>query len=142
MGRRKSKGREGSLASYFRGVFQENPQWLHEKSNDAMLARYRKDHGMASDAPIENKIRQNLANLKSVLRKKKRRGPRPKLDGAIPVAAPLAAMRRGPANRLETLEEMIDDCLTAAKHQDREGLHDVIQLLRRARNAVVWKLGE
>ena len=142
MARRKS--REGSLAGYFRGVFEQNPQWLHERSNDVVLARYRKDHGLVSDAPVDDKIRQNLANLKSVLRKKsrKRRGRPPKAASAIPVAKPVALTRRGPANRLETLEEMIDDCLTAAKHHDREGLHDVIQLLRRARNAVVWKLGE
>jgi hypothetical protein len=42
---------------------------------------------------------------------------------------------------LEALEERIDDCLTVAKHMDREGLDDVIRLLRNARNAVVWKLG-
>jgi hypothetical protein len=142
MAKRKSK--EGSLAGYFKGVFQSNPQWLHERSNDAVLARYRKDHGLAPDAPVENKVRQNLANLKSVLRKKarKRRGRPPKSASSVPVAKPVAAMKRGPANRLEVLEEMIDDCLTAAKHHDQEGLHDVIQMLRRARNAVVWKLGE
>jgi hypothetical protein len=44
---------------------------------------------------------------------------------------------RGPS----PIEEQIDDCLTAAKHMDREGLDDVIRLLRNARNAVVWKLG-
>jgi hypothetical protein len=37
---------------------------------------------------------------------------------------------------------MIDDCLTAAKKMDREGLDDVIRLLRNARNGVVWKLGQ
>jgi hypothetical protein len=140
----KRKGQEGTLAGYFRGLFKANPQWLHERSNDALLARYRKDHGLADDAPIEPKVRQNLANLKSVLRKKKRRrGRKPKhANGAIPVAVPAAALRRGPGNRLEALEEMIDDCYTAAKRLDRDGLHDVAQLLRKARNAVVWKLGE
>jgi hypothetical protein len=35
----------------------------------------------------------------------------------------------------------LDNCLTDAKHLDREGLDDVIRMLRNARNAVVWKLG-
>ena len=45
-------------------------------------------------------------------------------------------------NRLEMLEEQIDDCLTVAKNLDRTGLEEVIHHLRRARNKVVWKLGE
>jgi ABC-type phosphate transport system substrate-binding protein len=43
---------------------------------------------------------------------------------------------------LETPEERIDDCLTAARHLDKDGLEDVIRLLRKARNAVVWKIGQ
>jgi hypothetical protein len=43
---------------------------------------------------------------------------------------------------LESLELVIDDCLTLARKMDREGLADVIGLLRQARNAVVWKLGQ
>ena len=34
------------------------------------------------------------------------------------------------------------DVETFAKHHDREGLHEVIRILRRARNEVVWKLGQ
>jgi hypothetical protein len=41
----------------------------------------------------------------------------------------------------EQLEEQIDDCLTAARSLDREVLHNVIGLLRKARNEIVWKLG-
>jgi len=41
-----------------------------------------------------------------------------------------------------SLEEQIDDCLALAKEMDREGLVSVIALLRRARNEVVWKMGE
>jgi hypothetical protein len=47
-----------------------------------------------------------------------------------------------PSHRLEALEEQIDDCLSHAKHRDREGLQEVIRLLRRARNEVVWKMGQ
>jgi hypothetical protein len=49
---------------------------------------------------------------------------------------------RTPTRQLEALEEQIDDCLSAAKALDREGLGDVIGLLRRARNQVAWKMGQ
>jgi hypothetical protein len=147
MAKRKRKG--NSVSGYFRTVFGQRPEWLGEKSNDAILARYREDHGMAPGAEIDKKIKQNLANLKSVLRKQgrqKRRG-RPRKDavatsgGVAVLVAPVAA-RKAPASKLETLEELIDDCLTVARNQDREGLRDVILLLRKARNAVVWKIGQ
>jgi hypothetical protein len=43
---------------------------------------------------------------------------------------------------LEVLEEQIDDCLSFAKRLDKDGLADVIGLLRRARNGVVWMAGQ
>jgi hypothetical protein len=46
------------------------------------------------------------------------------------------------SHKLEALEELIDDCLSLAKHLDREGLESIIKLLRRARNEVVWKMGQ
>ena len=57
-------------------------------------------------------------------------------EGQSAVRAP----RQG--TRLELLEEQIDDCLSLAKHIDREGLSHVISLLRSARNAVVWMTGQ
>jgi hypothetical protein len=47
-----------------------------------------------------------------------------------------------PAHKLELLEEQIDDCLSLAKSLDREGLGEIIRLLRGARNKVVWKMGQ
>ena len=147
MARRKSK--PGSVSGYFREVFRQRPDWLGEKSNDAILARYREDHNIAPTGDVDKKIKQNLANLKSVLRKqarKKKRG-RPRKDSGMPVvvvaAAPVAvAVRKAPVSKLDTLEESIDDCLTYAKGMDRDAMHDVIVLLRKARNAVVWKIGQ
>jgi hypothetical protein len=145
MARRKSK--PGSVSGYFRKVFGERPDWLVGKSNDAILARYREDHGISPSAEVDRKIKQNLANLKSVLRKKgrkKKRG-RPRKDAGAPVVAAAAvavAVRKAPVSKLDALEESIDDCLTFAKGMDRDAMHDVIVLLRRARNAVVWKTGQ
>jgi hypothetical protein len=42
---------------------------------------------------------------------------------------------------LQQLEEHIDEVLGLAKHIDREGLQDVIAILRRARNEVVRRGG-
>jgi hypothetical protein len=147
MARRRRKRRGDSISGYFKQVFAERPEWLHEKSNDVILARYREDKGMAPDAPLPKNIRQNLANVKSVLRSKGKRGGAkgPGRKRGRPAAAHTAvavAVLPQVDNVLETLEEMIDDCLTVARNYDREGLHSVIQALRRARYEVVWKLGE
>ena len=127
-----------TVSGYFRRVFGENPKWLKTRSNDAVLARWLQDH--PGETQVPEKVRQNLSNVKSVLRKANRKKPgRPKKEGrpAEPTSAPRSAVRG-----LESLEEQIDECLTLAKNLDREGLSSVINLLRRARNEVVWKLGE
>jgi hypothetical protein len=124
MARKKSGA---SISSYFRELFTAHPQLLAEKSNDSIVAHYRKDHSLADDAELEATVKNNMANMKSVMRKKLRSGP-------------IRGGRSG--NRLEGLEEQIDECLTLAKTIDREGLDSVIGLLRRARNEVVWKLGQ
>ncbi len=107
-----------------------------------MLKRWLADHPDHEEVP--EKIKNNLANVKSVLRKKQRKqGGRPKADQTEAVAVVSAVARPKPAPKgLEALEEQIDDCLTFAKQLDREGLSDVIGLLRRARNTVVWKAGQ
>jgi len=138
----KKAGGGESIRSYFRKVFNENPKWIHEKSNNLIVARYRADHGLGADAAVEKRILSNLANLKSDLRKKARqgksgpRGPRAKIDQPEEVAA------NSPERILEALEVQIDDCLSAAKAIDRHGLERVIDHLRTARNLVVWKLGK
>jgi hypothetical protein len=129
----KKQGKSGSSYSYFKQLFHEHPEWLKEKSNSVITARFKADHGLAEDAVIEKKVMNNLANLKSVMRKKLRSRAAIKNVGKPIIKS---------TNRLENLEEQIDDCLTAAKTLDREGLEEVIHLLRRARNKVVWRLGE
>jgi hypothetical protein len=131
----KRKGKRGSVAGYFRQVFEAQPEWLKEKSNDPILAKYRIDHGMSADEPVDKRVKANLANLKSVLRKKSRRKGKAAVGGKA-----VAPTRSG--HRLEVLEEAIDDCLTLAKNHDRDALEHIISLLRRARNEVVWKIGE
>jgi len=138
---KRKKRRGKSLSAYFRGVFQERPHWLHETSNDLLLARYREDRGIPAEKVLAPSVRNTLANIKSKLRKEERENA----DPAKPRAADKPAMSRADdsANSLlANLEEQIDDCLTLAKNLDREGLDQVINLLRRARNGVVWKIGQ
>jgi hypothetical protein len=136
------KGETGeTTAGYFRKVFQEHPRLLSGRSNAQLLQRWLADHPDHTEVP--QSVKYSLANLKSVLRKKRRK-TKAKVENtpeAGSTQVPVAANRpKRPA--LEALEEQIDECLTFAKHHDREGLHEVIRILRRARNEVVWKLGQ
>jgi hypothetical protein len=131
-----------NVAGYFRKLFDENPQWLKERSNQALLDRWLHDHPQEKTVP--ERIKQNLSNVKSVLRKKlRKKGGRPKKEAqpAETTAAPIQVPRQY-LRRLESLEERIDGCLDFARSTDQEGLASVIAHLRRARNEVVWKLGE
>jgi hypothetical protein len=132
------------MSAYFRKVFSDKPQWLDQKSNDDVVARYRADHGMADGVDVGKSVKQTMANVKSLMRKAARGGSKVKArrgrpPGSVTMAA--AAIPTGKP-RLETLEEQIDDCMVIAKGLDREGLDHVIRLLRHARNAVVWKMGQ
>jgi hypothetical protein len=125
-----------TVSGYFRKVFAENPSWIDSRSNDQLLLRWLQDH--PGETKVPEKVRQNLSNIKSVLRKQSRKKPKPK---KVAQANP-AETHRKVVRGLGTLEEQIDECLTLAKIMDREGLANVISLLRRARNEVVWKMGE
>jgi hypothetical protein len=126
------------MSAYFKEVFAANRKLLDSRSNDELLERWLHDHpGQQAELP---RVRANLANIKSVLRQKrrKRRGAQPAAEAPGAGPAPVKIATRS----LETLEERIDDCLSQAKNLDREGLASIIHLLRRARNAVVWKMGQ
>ncbi len=143
----RAKGGEESVAGYFRKVYAENRKLLWERSNDEVLKRWLDDHPGNTEVP--SKVKQNLQNIKSVLRKedrKRRKGGRPKKSAAAPVAADSAAAvvvaETVTDSPLEGLEIAIDECMGMARLIDAESLHDVISHLRRARNAVVWMQGQ
>jgi hypothetical protein len=125
-----------NISGYFRMVFKENPALLHSRSNEVLLERWLKDHAWEKEVPA--RVKQNLANIKSILRKKSRKR---KFGGGTAEPA-VTSLRSVPSRGLESFEESIDDCLTKAKNLDRESLDNIIKLLRRARNEVVWKLGQ
>ncbi|HZT82192.1 MAG TPA: hypothetical protein VFA26_18335 [Gemmataceae bacterium] len=145
----KANGDGQTISGYFRKVFQENPKLLHGRSNQELLQRWLKDHPGEKEVP--QKVRANLSNIKSVLRKEARRkGGRPKAAAAAPQppapragqpAPGQAATNTGAPPPLEQLEEQIDECLSLAKSLGRERLSHVISMLRHARNLVVWEQG-
>lgn len=131
MAKTRRKRKKESLGGYFRSVLTENPEWLDIKSNDLMKARYEADH---PGKVFTKGTRANLANVKSVLRKKLGKGKRK--------AGKTRAAFDASVYDLEGLEVAIDDCLSAARRMDPVGLAEVIKSLRRARNNLVWKMGE
>src|SRR5205085_1121534 len=101
--------------------------------NAELLARWLTDHPGEKEVP--ERVRQNLSNVKSVLRKSLRRsGKKKQARDAAAGIAPAPAAPRQSTDALANLEEHIDEALTIAKMIDRQGLQSVISLLRRARN--------
>jgi hypothetical protein len=130
-----------TVSGYFRQVFAERPELLDARSNDELLQRWLRDHPGQKGVP--NNIRQNLSNVKSVLRKRGRTSARRRAKfeaSALPAGTAPPAPRA--SKGLALLEERIDECLTAARGLDRDALADVINHLRRARNEVVWTIGQ
>jgi hypothetical protein len=134
-----------SVAGYFRKVFEENPRLLNERSNDKLYERWLADHPGHTKVP--EKVRANLQNLKSVLRKLKGKRKPEREAAASPQAeaAPVKQERQRPARRsqdaLEALEGMIDECLFASRQLEAEGLERATTLLRQARNEVIRQAG-
>jgi hypothetical protein len=131
-----------SVAGYFRKVFRENPKLLKERSNDELYRRWLADHPGHEEVPA--KVKSGLQNIKSLLRAK--RGKKKAAKQSPAAAQPQAAIsptapRRLPAKGLQQLEEQIDEVLGLARGLDRDGLQDVIAILRRARNEVVRRGG-
>lgn len=131
--------RKQNTSGYFRAIFEERPELLDGKSNEELINRWIADHPNHTEKELR-KTKANLANLKSILRKQKRHGGG---NGRGRPAASTSGMTSFSGDpTMERLEEQIDECLTEARNLDRAGLESVIKLLRRARNEVVWKMGQ
>ena len=127
-------------AAAFRRVFTDTRSGSHTRSNDDVLARW------SSTIWAKRRCREGQADPLEREKQSPQRRPNETLctEKASPAAEPTAAAPRPHEGLrgLESLEEQIDECMTLAKNLDREGLSSVINLLRRARNEVVWKIGE
>src|ERR1700675_2952530 len=72
MAKKKAGKQNGeSVAGYFRGLHKENPGLFRERSNDKLLQRWLQDHPGVKEVP--KNVKTGLANIKSVLRSKKRK---------------------------------------------------------------------
>lgn len=129
-----------NISGYFRKIFAENPRLLKSRSNDELLDRWLADHPGTTEVPV--RVKQGLANVKSVLRSKRRKRKARKATEEAASAGTVVAKRPASKNGLIVLEEQIDECLIMARLLDVEGLDSIIQHLRLARNEVVWKMGE
>src|SRR5260370_5586713 len=72
-GRKSDQGGE-SISGYFRKIFKEKPKLLKGRSNEELLKRWLADH--PDQKAVPEKIKNNLANVKSILRKKGRKNPK------------------------------------------------------------------
>jgi hypothetical protein len=123
-----------SLSSWINKVYDERPELLEASENDEIVEVFKKQFPRRTSAKNITRLRQNVNNVKSQRKRKGAKG-----GSAGRAAAPVAAVRqsRGTGGTMQRLEERIDDVLSMARGLGSEGLGDVIQSLRAARNAVV-----
>ena len=129
-----------TTSGYFRKLFKEDPKLLKKGTNPELFRRWLQDH--PDDKEVPENVKNILSNIKTVLRnkRKRRRTAEAPAQGAAVVAASPAATR--PSGKgLERLEERIDECLAVARAMDGDGLAEVIDRLRNARNQVVRMAG-
>lgn len=128
-----------TIGQWFRRRAALNPKYLGEGRgvNSMIYADWAADHPGEELTP---RIRAYIANVKSIERGKQRKRKRQLGKTSEGQKAVHNALGTG-GSKLERLEEGIDDCLSLAKGLDREGLDEVIKLLRRARNEVVIMMG-
>jgi len=138
----KTKSPTESIQGYFRVILQENPKLLKKRSNDQLYDRWLQDHPGEKEVPVN--VRQSLANLKSILRHRrkvrrrlKESGPASPANGAHQPTVSFNVSDRG----LLQLEGQIDEALAFARHLDAAGLREIIRLLRTARNKVIVRMG-
>src|SRR5262245_15879690 len=100
--------------TYFKRILKSNPKLLEERDNETIYKRWLKDHPGHEDVPPN--IKQNLANIKSTMRKAREermarratKAPKAAPSAHAPVASPRV---RSAPQELERLEAKLDDCL-------------------------------
>jgi hypothetical protein len=137
----KTRRRKGqSISGYFRPLLIENPALLERNDNAELIEQWKRDHPNDTAKRLR-KVRQNLANLKSHLRRQARENPSLATKPALRAGdGPVVLGGEVESPGLVNLENRIDDCMYLAWRIDRAGLDHVIYHLRRARNEVVAKL--
>lgn len=136
------EGGKENTSAYFKDIFKKQPALLKGRSNKVVLKQWLKDHPGHDEVP--KSVKGTLANLKSVLRSKKRGKVAARKQEALPADQKQTRVAKVPTGKkpLEQLEFQIDEALILAKNIDRDRLASVIDHLRSARNEVVWRIGK
>lgn len=121
-----------SMMGEFREIFKAKPRLLKIRSNEEVANLWLNNHPEYSELPP--RARSSMANIKSHLKKQRRKRGRKKAEAnSTPEPRPVKSRT---AN-LNALEIHIDDCMDLARQIDRERLDNVLKLLRNARNEVI-----
>src|SRR5439155_18222052 len=75
-----------SIMGYFRAIFKAKPKLLKVRSNEELFRQWLADH--PGETTVPEKVKNGLANLKSLLRKGKGKGKRTAVAAAPAAAAP------------------------------------------------------
>ena len=131
----KQQTEQPSKSSYWKKLFNQTPKLLKIRSNSALREQWEVDH---PSEKFTESWSQSLSNVKSMLRQKRRKGGRPKMqpangEGGAPATTTI------PQAALERLEVAVDSCLWNARQLDAVGLERAIKHLHAARNEIVWK---
>jgi hypothetical protein len=127
-------GRPGSKSGFFRQYFRDNPGQLKKRGIKEALDQWLQANPGHTEVP--KNIQQAAFNVKSVMKKKKRKRMKAEGDNGAASTAP-----RTPVKVLQSLEEQIDQCLFMARSVGSDALGDVVESLRQARNDVILKQG-
>jgi hypothetical protein len=132
-GKRRKRRRKASLAGWINAVYDERPDLLAASENDEIVALYKKQYPHRTGEKEIKRLRQNVNNVKSQRKRDAGKGRRP----GRPPGQSVVRASKGAGATIQRLEERIDDVLAMARGLDADGLGEVVQTLRSARNAVV-----
>jgi hypothetical protein len=135
-----SDGEHESMSGFFRRQFRTNPKLLKKRGIEEVLQKWLEANPGHTEVP--QRVRQAASNAKMVEKKKRRKRKRGEAEAAAAANGSQPAAPRTPLKVLQTLEVQIDQCLAQARTLDPQGLAEVIESLRRARNEVILKQGK
>jgi hypothetical protein len=129
----RQKTEQPSKSSYWRNLFVKNPKLVRIRSNSSLREQWERDH---PGQRFDESWSQSLANVKSTLRHKHKKGGKAKASADAQTGPSAADLRQA---AMEKLENAVDQCLWSARQLDAMGLDRAIKHLHAARNEIVWK---
>ena|SRR5579871_2501185 len=130
-----AKRKSPSLLGIFKQYFNQHPDWLRTRNNEAVIAQFGKDFPKIEP---DKRVKQAMFNAKNHMKK----GKKSRLGRKRKVAEITAAMKepRIGNGALQILENHVDDCLAMARAMGDESIREVVGHLHRARNMLVLRI--